>query len=387
MIAKAHGGVGLQHITKGKLENLLLSLPPLAEQHRIVAKVDELMALCDQLAAARKEREMRRDHLAAASHHRLNNGSNPEAFRQDATFYFGHLPRLILRPEQIKPLRQTILNLAVRGYLVLQDPNDEPVSRLLMRIRSEKTELLGARALERESSESSLSKDDLPFSLPSTWQWEPLQCVIVFGPQNGISPKPSSQPDAPRAITLTATTKGTFDSRFFKRVDASIPLDSEFWLRSGDLLFQRGNTREYVGMAAYYTGEPGVFLYPDLMMKVRVSGEVSLRYIHLCSVAPYSRNYFSTRASGAQSTMPKVNQCTLLKLPIPLPPLAEQNRIVAKVEELMTLCDRLEVQLANAKTETSGLLESVLHHALKETEEEVVPPVVPTIVAAVSSLR
>jgi type I restriction enzyme S subunit len=85
--------------------------------------------------------------------------------------------------------------------------------------------------------------------------------------------------------------------------------------------------------------------------------------------------------------MPKVNQCTLLKLPIPLPPLAEQNRIVAKVEELMTLCDRLEVQLANAKTETSGLLESVLHHALKETEEEVVPPVVPTIVAAVSSLR
>jgi len=119
-------------------------------------------------------------------------------------------------------------------------------------------------------------------------------------------------------------------------------------------------------MAAYYTGEPGVLLYPDLMMKVRVSDEVDLRYIHLCSVAPHARNFLSTRASGAQSTMPKINQSTLLKLPIPLPPLAEQHRIVAKVEELMTLCDRLEVQLANAKTEASRLLASVLHHSLND---------------------
>jgi hypothetical protein len=85
-----------------------------------------------------------------------------------------------------------------------------------------------------------------------------------------------------------------------------------------------------------------MFLYPDLMMKVRLSEKVSLRYIHLCAVAPHARAYFSTHASGAQATMPKINQGILAKLPIALPPLAEQQRIVAKVEELMGICDRLE---------------------------------------------
>src|SRR5487761_7331 len=370
MIAKAHGGVGLQHITKGKLENLPLSLPPLAEQHRIVIKVDELMALCNRLEAARIEREKRRISLAAASHHHLNNGSNPETLRRYAKFYLGHLSQLIFQSDQIKPLRQTILNLAVRGQLVPQDSNDAPVSELLGRIQAEKADLIGARAQELECRESRLSNEDIPFDLPSGWQWEPLQSVIVFGPQNGISPKPSSRPDAPKAVTLTATTKGTFDSRYFKQVDATIPKDSEFWLRPGDLLFQRGNTRDYVGMAAYYSGEPGLFLYPDLMIKVRLSEKVSLRYVHLCAVAPHARAYFSAHASGAQATMPKINQGVLVKLPIPLAPFAEQNRIVAKVDELMALCDQLEAQLTTTQSEKRSLLEAVLFHALNDSPRE-----------------
>jgi type I restriction enzyme S subunit len=371
MISKAHGGVGLQHITKGKLENLPLSLPPLAEQRRIVTKVDELMALCDRLEAARTEREARRISLAAASHHHLNNGSNPETFRRYAKFYLGHFSQLIFQSDQIKPLRQTILNLAVRGQLVPHDSNDAPVSDLLGRIQAEKEDLIGARTREREYSESRLSNEDVPFDLPSSWQWEPLQSIIVFGPQNGISPKPSSRPDAPRAVTLTATTRGTFDSRCFKQVDATIPQDSEFWLRPGDLLFQRGNTREYVGMAAYYSGEPGLFLYPDLMIKVRLSEKVNLRYVHLCAVAPHARTYFSTHASGAQATMPKINQGVLVRLPIPLAPFAEQNRIVAKVDELMALCDQLEAQLATTQSEKRSLLEAVLFHALNDSHRAI----------------
>ncbi|MDH5666826.1 MAG: restriction endonuclease subunit S [Nitrospira sp.] len=344
-------------------------LPPLAEQHRIVATVDELMALCDRLEKSQAECESRRDRLVASSLNRLNNGAEPDAFRDHARFYFNHLPRLTTKPEHIQQLRQTILNLAVRGKLVPQDPNDEPVSMLLENLRAEQEELIKTRVLKLKKEEAQLLEDELPLEVPPTWQWVPLSRVIVFGPQNGISPKPSSQPDALKAITLTATTSGQFDPQHFKRVEANIPPNSEFWLRSGDLLFQRGNTREYVGIAAYYMGEPRQFLYPDLMMKVRLSQTVSLRYVHLWSLSPPARGYFSARATGAQATMPKINQGILLQLPIPLPPLAEQHRIVAKVDELMALLDKLEAQIATTHADSRRFLEAVLHGALAGPSE------------------
>ena len=128
--------------------------PPLAEQHRIVAKVDELMALCDQLEAAKTEREQSRDRLVAASLHHLNppadaeEANTPEAFRDHARFIFNHLPRLTTRPAHIKQLRQTILNLAVRGKLVPQDPNDEPAAELLKQVRGGEDGLIRAKGSE-----------------------------------------------------------------------------------------------------------------------------------------------------------------------------------------------------------------------------------------------
>ena len=356
--------VGNWGISASNLKDVKIPLPPLAEQHRIVAKVDELMALCERLRAAQAERESRRDRLVTASLHGLNNGADVDAFHERARFHLRHLPRLTTRTEHLQQLRQTILDLAVRGRLVPQDPSDEPASELLKRIQAEQRELVRAGTLKRSSRDSQLPQGTLPFAAPPAWQWAPLGILTTFGPQNGISPKVSSRPDAPKAITLTATTSGHFNPDHFKPVDATIPHDSEFWLRPGDLLFQRGNTREYVGIAAYYTGETGQFLYPDLMMKVRLTDRISLRYVHLCAIAPPARAYFSTHASGAQATMPKINQGTLLALPVPIAPLAEQHRIVAKVGELMAVCDQLEAQLTTAQTESRRLLEAVLYEAL-----------------------
>jgi type I restriction enzyme, S subunit len=355
MIAKAHGGVGLQHITKGKLEALLVPLPPLTEQHRIVAKVDELMDLCDRLEAARVGREAVRDRLAAASLARLN-APDPETFQADARFTFNALPALTTRPDQIKRLRQTVRNLAVRGKLVPQDANDEPASELLKRIAKEKGRTRHPVVV--------ISLDDGPHPLPETWKWTALDQLIVSGPQNGISPKPTNREDAPKAITLTATTSGSFNPAYFKHVEASIPRDSEFWLSDGDLLFQRGNTREYVGMAAVYRGPTHAFLFPDLIMKVRVSEHVCLEFAHLASISPPAREFLSANASGAQATMPKINQTTLVSLPVPLPPLAEQHRIVAKVDALMALCDRLEASLTATAATRRRLLDALLAEAL-----------------------
>ena len=163
-------GTGIKHFTGKGLGAYRFPLPPLAEQHRIVAKVDELMALCDRLEAARAEREATRDRLAAASLARLN-APDPETFTEDARFALNALPALTTRPDQIKQLRQTILNLAVRGKLVPQDPTDEPASELLKRIAKEKARLVKAGQIRKRDELPEIGKSEYPFSVPPTWSW------------------------------------------------------------------------------------------------------------------------------------------------------------------------------------------------------------------------
>jgi type I restriction enzyme S subunit len=141
----------------------IIAVPPLAEQRRIVAKVDELMGLCDRLTAARAAREAVRDRLMAASLARLN-APDPKAFQSDAGFALDALPALTTRPDQIKALRQSILNLAVRGQLVPQDAKDEPASELLKRIAREKARLVKEGKAKRQDLLPEIDLDQVPFA-------------------------------------------------------------------------------------------------------------------------------------------------------------------------------------------------------------------------------
>ena len=358
-------GAGQPNVNGQTLGTMLVPLPPLAEQHRIVAKVDELMAFCDRLEAARAEREATRDRLATASLASLNAPNpNPAMFQHDVAFALNNLTPLTTRPDQIKALRQTMLNLAVRGKLLVQEASEGDVDDLLDQLSIQRKRLIARKKLKRSVVTCNLENQDNLASIPNSWRWVPLGKLISFGPQNGISPRATNSTDTPRAITLTATTSGTFDASHFKHVEADVPADSEYWLRDGDLLFQRGNTREYVGIAAYFSGASGIFLYPDLIIKVRLLNGLYLPYVHLALVSPGARTYFSTNATGAQETMPKINQQTLLNAPVPLPPLAEQHRIVTKVDELMALCDRLEASLVTGGEARGRLVEAVLYEPL-----------------------
>ena len=147
-------------------------LPPLAEQHRIVAKVDELMALCDRLEAARAEREATRDRLASASFARLNlPDPNPAKFQHDVAFALNNLAPLTTRPDQIKALRQTILNLAVRGKLVPQDPNDEPASELLKRTAAKKVRLVAEGKIRKQKKLLPVHRDEVLVEDIPGWIW------------------------------------------------------------------------------------------------------------------------------------------------------------------------------------------------------------------------
>ncbi len=184
-------GIAFPSVSRQQILELPVPLPPLAEQHRIVVKVDELMALCDRLEAAQDKREKRRDRLAAASLQRLNLPPDPttlELFRAHARFYLSHLPRLTTRPEQINALRQTILNLAIRGQLVPQNPKDEPASELLNQIQAEKTRLVKEEKIEKQKSLAPIQPDKALFKTPNSWKWVQLGELTTLITK-GSSPK------------------------------------------------------------------------------------------------------------------------------------------------------------------------------------------------------
>jgi type I restriction enzyme, S subunit len=202
----------------------VLCIPPLPEQHRIVAKVEELMALCDRLEAGRQTREAMRDRLTSASLGRLN-APDPDSFRDDARFALDALPALTARADQIKQLRQTILNLAVRGKLVPQDPDDEPASELLKRI--------GAQTNHRDF--------DAEHELPTSWAWALIEdCFAVSG---GMQKTPARTPrtNAFPYLGVGNVYRGRLDLGNVKKFELAAGELERFRLEPGDILVVEGN--------------------------------------------------------------------------------------------------------------------------------------------------
>ena len=347
-VQEAMKGMAYPAISDEKFYSGPIAVPPLAEQRRIVARVDELMALCDQLEKQYAERESRRMALAKASLLQFAVAPTPSSL--DVLFHQSYH----IDPSGIK---RSLLSLAVRGRLVPQSPSDASIEDLLARVSDERRK----RGRDPNTSFRVMEdRDTLGYSIPASWRWQVLGDLLVSGPTNGLSPKAVDHETRVRSLTLSATTSGAFKGEHSKFIDMDLPSDSDLWLRDGDILVQRGNTIEYVGIAAVYRGEPLKYIYPDLMMRLRVSSAVDVGFIHLAMSEQAARDFLRARASGTSGSMPKINQTTLKALPLPIPPLGEQRRIVAKVNELMTLVDELESQLEAADNTGSALLDAVV---------------------------
>ncbi len=344
----------------------LFPLPPVAEQHRIVAKVDELMALCDQLEEIQRERETKRDRLTAASHFHLNDDANAEGSRRRAGFYVNHLQTLTSRPEQIYALREAILNLAVRGRLILQDSNDEPVSRLLERICAEQKRLIAAGAIPKSKVQTSSAPVELAFEPPKNW--EPVSfgqlCNIVTSGSRGWAKYYSES--GPRFIRAQNIRFGKL--RLDDLACVNPPKKSEgtrTQVSQSDLLIVI--TGAGVTNPALLNRDLGEAYVSQHVALIKPTDTSLSPWLLLCLMAPMGgRAELVTRAYGAGK--PGLNLDNIRSLPIPLPPLAEQDRILAKVCDLMKLCDQLESQLTTARSESQRLLEAVLYHALSEQD-------------------
>lgn len=357
-------------ISKGKWELLPIPLPPLTEQHRIVAKVDELMALCDQLEAAKTEREQSRDRLLAANLHHLNQpADDEETFREHVRFTFNHLPRITTRPAHIKQLRQTILNLAVRGKLVPQDPNDEPASELLKHIYQARKLLYAEKKIPKPKDLPSVDYLGIPFTIPDGWSWTMLGTLcyqVSDGPH--FSPSYVSRDEGMPFLSTRNVKIGGFDLTNMKYVSKSD--HEEFCKRirpeKGDIIYTKGGT---TGIARVNDLDFEFSVWVHLAV-LRIAKEfLEPRYIELALNSPLCYEQSQAYTQGISNF--DLGLTRMIKIVMPLPPLAEQQRIVAKVDELMTLCDQLETQITTTETDSRRLLEAVLHEALMPVLDKV----------------
>ena len=351
-------------VSTGHLKTILIPIPPLAEQHRIVAKVDELMALCDRLETARREREATRDRLTAASLARLNAPDpGPAVFQNHAAFALNNLTPLTTRPDQIKALRQTVLNLAVRGKLVEQDPSDEPVSELLKRIAAEKARLVKAEKIRKRKTSEPAPPDSLAFELPGGWAVANFSDVLAEL-QTGPFGSSLHQNDYEMGGTPVINPASMRDGKIVPVEKMAVGADTlerlaTFKLQAGDIVMGR---RGEMGRCAVVTEQEDGWLCGTGSLILRPPQCLYPEYLAMLIGSPYVREYLGGFAVGA--TMQNLNQSILLKMRIGLPPLAEQHRVVAKVDELMALCDRLEASLDTGEDIHCRLLNVLLHEAL-----------------------
>ncbi|MFN9887553.1 MAG: restriction endonuclease subunit S, partial [Pseudanabaena sp.] len=151
----------------------------------------------------------------------------------------------------------------------------------------------------------------------------------------------------------------------FKYFDEYIAEDSQFWVQPNDILIQRGNTIEYVGVPAIYDGLPNQFVFPDLMIRLRAKENVVTKFLYLVLSCENSRQYLRDRATGTAGSMPKINQPTLISLPIQLPSLKEQKEFVRRVEKMFEKNDRMEQEYQKAAKLCDRLEQATLAKAFR----------------------
>ncbi|MBA4327775.1 MAG: hypothetical protein C0428_06080 [Polaromonas sp.] len=319
------------------------------------------MSLCDQLEAAQQEREHRRDRLAAASLRRLNQpaaDTTPEIQRAHAHFHLQHLPQLTIRPEHIKALRQTILNLAVYGMLVEQDANDEPATELLKRIKAEKARLAKLGLIKVEKVAEPIETGGI---VPGGWalcRWNSI--AMKIGDIDHKMPDTVSD-GVPYVSPRDFCPNNVIDFEGAKRISREdyLRLAAKIKPDFDDLIYPRYGT---IGENRIVT-ERREFLasYSCAVVKT-LTGFVDPKYQYIFSISGYCKD--QAKAAENKTTQANVGISSIQQYIVPLPPLAEQHRIVAKVDELMALCDQLEAELSITQINSRRLLEAVLEDAL-----------------------
>jgi type I restriction enzyme, S subunit len=335
-------------VSLGFLRNYLLPLPPLPEQSRIVDRIDQLMKRCDELEKLRKDREEKRLQVHAAAINQLLNAPENSGW----PFIQQHFGELYTVKENVAELRKAILQLAVMGRLVPQDPNDPPARELLKEIEAEKQRLIADKKIRNQKPLPPIKPEEIKHELPSGWEWVRLGDIGNW--KSGSTPSRSTP----------------------SYYGGDIP-----WVKSGEVKQGRiRETEETITQVALEKCSLGLNPVGSVLVAMYGAniGEVGILEIEattnqaVCACQTYAhfdenyllylitsmKPYFLSQGAGA--AQPNISREKIIATVFPLPPLSEQHRIVARIDQLMALCDKLDSQIDAATNKQDALLNAVM---------------------------
>ena len=360
-------GVGIKSLSGKKLAQIPINLPPLEEQQRIVAKVDELMQLCDQLEQQQNLSSETHDQLVDTLLNVLTNSSDIDEFQQNWQRISDNFDLLFTTEYSVKQLKKTILHLAVMGKLVKQDPDDEPASELLKQIAEEKNKLI-----KKSKPLPEICEDEKPFELPSGWEWSRL---IQIG------------------VTSTGKTPSTKDQQLFEGTipfigpgqitNNNVLLDADKYLTEEGLLH---STEANLGdiLCVCIGGSIG----KSLLLNKRVGFNQQLNCLSKISI-DQNYIYFAMQtnlflkqilAKATGSATPIINKGKWEEIVIPVPPLNEQKSIVEKVNQLFSMIEKLQTLQGKLQRTKLHLADSLVANALRDSNDNNEPEAIDNIV-------
>ena len=356
------GTAGQKRLPKEFLETNPFPLPPLAEQHRIVAKVDELMALCDRLEAEQADAGAAHARLVATLLGTLTQSTGAAELAANWQRLAAHFDTLFTIEASLDALKQTILQLAVMGKLVPQDPNDEPASELLKRIAKERARLQATGKFGKSKQVLPVGETEWSFELPNGWEWTSVDSISSVGTGTTPSRTNPSYFDPPLIPWVTSgETRDPFIGVTAEKVSPLALKETNLTVYPvGTLIvamYGQGKTRGQVSelqieAATNQACSAIIPALPDRSFR---------KYIKLF----FEKIYDEIREEAAGGAQPNLNVGKIKATLVSLPPLAEQHRIVAKVDELLALVDRLQADLADSRARQERLAATLIESALQ----------------------
>lgn len=345
--ASAKQTTNLASINMTELKACFFPVPPLAEQSRIVARVEELMRHCDALEAKGQLEVAQHAQLVQTLLGALTASTSPEELADIWQRVATHFDLLLDRPEAVDALEQTILQMAVRGLLVLQDPKGEPASELLKKIRAEKERLVAAGKIKRDKPVLMTNHDKVPFKVPAGWVW------AKFGQVANIASnlvQPTNYPNA-RQVAPDCIEKGTGQLLKMRSVAEAKITSPNHQFKPGQILYSKIRPSLSKAVLVDFEGLCSADMYP-------IEAAINSRFLLLFMLSQAFLD--QVRIAENRVKMPKLNQEALVSFLVAVPPLDEQLCIVASVDYLRRLCRDLRQHLVAQQTTQAHVAEALI---------------------------